>query len=275
MKPLEVLLLVLAAAAASGCTKDLSELGMGAEAPTGNAAGTEEGAEPPSADTAAAAAATPAHAPGACNCPHNTAPVQPLAPGQAAPEASDGGAAPVVAVAPTGSASGSIKGIVTTPPRLSSAVVYVEDAPSDPSRGMKEGVNQARMQFVPHFVAVSVGGKVIFYNGDPFPHNVFSPDHGGFNLGTWGKGGSRVYTFKQPGIYSLLCNLHPGMLAYVAAVPSSYYDAVDRKGAYEIKGVPNGKYKLTATGPKLTQATKTVEVAGGEVSVDFALEKSK
>jgi plastocyanin len=262
---------IVTAIAASACTKDLSELGMGAASPEPVSAEPEAPDEQPEA---AATSAPPAHA---CNCPHNMQAVQPLGSAEGSSEtAADGGAAPsaVAAVAP-GAATSTIKGVVTVPARSPSAIVYVEGAPDDPSRGMKAAVNQHRMQFIPHVTAVSVGGKVVFYNGDPFPHNVFSPDHGGFNLGTWGKGGARVYTFKQPGIFSLLCNLHPGMLAYVAAVPSSYYDVTDRKGAFEIKNVPNGSYKLTATGPRLGPSTRTVKVEGGEVNVDFALEKIK
>jgi plastocyanin len=260
---------IAVAGAAAACTKDLSELGMGPVTPEAVSAAPEEPAEPEPQ-----AAAPAAHA---CNCPHNMGPVQPIASEGDPPAASDAGAAPAAVVAPAaaGAPSVTIKGVVARPPRSVSAIVYVEGAPDDPSRGMKATVNQHRMQFVPHVTAVSVGGKVVFYNSDPFPHNVFSPDQGGFNLGTWGKGGARTYAFKQPGIYSLLCNLHPGMLAYVAAVPSSYYSVTDRNGAFEIKGVPGGTYKLTAIGPKLSQSTKTLKAEGSEVVVDFSLEKSK
>jgi plastocyanin len=257
---------IVAAVAAGACTKDLSELGMGPVMPEPAGTETQEPAAPPPGPE------PDPHAAHACNCPHNLQAVQPLGP----VEAGDAGAAPI-AVAPVAPAGqvGTIKGVVTRPPRSVSAIVYVEGAPADPERGTKQSVNQHRMQFIPHVTAVTVGGKVVFFNGDPFPHNVFSPDHGGFNLGTWGKGGARTYTFKQPGIYSLLCNLHPGMLAYVAAVPSSYYAVTNRQGAFEIKDVPNGSYNLTATGPRLSQSTKPVKVEGGVVNVDFSLEKIK
>ncbi|MBX3131313.1 MAG: carboxypeptidase regulatory-like domain-containing protein [Polyangiaceae bacterium] len=261
-------MMAAALASSSACTKDLAELGMGPVVP-----------ESPAADHEEPAAPTPPAAQ-VCSCPHSHEPAlaQPLAPGEPdSRTASDGGEAPPspAVVAPVATGVGSIRGVVTSPPRSTRAVVYVEGAPADPSRGMRASVNQHRMQFIPHVTTVSVGGKVVFHNGDPFPHNVFSPDQGGFDLGTWGKGGARVYTFKRPGIYSLLCNLHPAMLAYVVAVPSSHFAVTDRSGAFEIQGVPQGSYQVTATGPRLGQATKTVAVAGGEVSVDFVLEKSK
>ena len=42
----------------------------------------------------------------------------------------------------------------------------------------------------------------------------------GKNLGTWPQGEKRSFTFDQPGVVPLLCNVHPEMSGYVLVVPT-------------------------------------------------------
>ncbi len=153
------------------------------------------------------------------------------------------------------------------------AVVYLEGAPIEKKRGMKAFVDQRRMLFMPYITAVAEGGAVTFMNSDPFPHNVFSPSGEKFNLGTIPKGGGGRYRFKKRGAYTLLCNVHPGMLGYVYVTPSSYFATANAKGRFKIKKVPEGKYKIAAWAPKMGGPSKAVTVKGGEASVDVELSK--
>ena len=271
-----------------GCTKDLGGVATGAMAP-----GAGDNVPPPTevlqededeADDSAGAPTQVAPQTAqccACSCPAGQAAGVSATAGDAGTEGEDDAAPPAAVVsarapvpAPTTAPTGTIVGKVTAPSKLARLVaLYVEGAATNPKRGMKVSVNQSKMQFIPHFSALSVGGKAVFYNADPFPHNVFSPDHGGFNLGTWGKGGARVYRFKKPGIYTILCFMHPGMLAFVAAVPSSYFDTTNRKGEFKIKAVPNGSYQLVAVGQKLKKVSKPIRVNGDVVTIDFNMEK--
>ena len=76
---------------------------------------------------------------------------------------------------------GNIVGSLTTkPPGLvGQAVVYLEDGPVEdaPPHLQTVTIDNRQMNFVPFVSAVAVGGKVVFANLDPFPHNVFSPDN--------------------------------------------------------------------------------------------------
>ena len=181
------------------------------------------------------------------------------------------GAAPVV---PPPATSSSISGNLTMAGKpLPFAVVYLEDAPIDPNARMTARVDNRQMAFVPFVTVIPAGGKVTFLNSDPFPHNVFSPDADKFNMGTISQNQMLVHSFPKAGEYSLLCNLHPGMLGYIVVAPSSYFAKTDAKGHYAIKAVPPGTYKVTAWSPRLPTETKSVDVKGGDATLDFELHR--
>jgi hypothetical protein len=102
---------------------------------------------------------------------------------------------------------------------------------------------------------------------------VYSPE-GRYNLGTWPTGDTKDYTFKKPGIYSQLCNIHPDMLAYVVVVDTPYFAVTDATGAFLIRNVPAGKYKLVVWHEKKDGFERDLEVAPGKPLVlDLVLEK--
>jgi len=184
----------------------------------------------------------------------------------------EGGAAAPVAAAPT---LGDIVGdVVTTPPYLKGAsVVYLEDAPKDPSRGMTAHIENRQMAFAPLVQVVTAGGSVSFFNSDPFPHNVFSPDHERFDLGLVQPGHSITHKFTNAGEYTLLCNLHPNMIGYLVVSPSSYFARTDARGHFKIKDVPFGTYKITAWAPRLATVTQSVTLKGAEAATNFELHR--
>lgn len=212
----------------------------------------------PSPASPAGSAAAPAPAPGA-----------PVAAAAVAPVAAAASGAP----APAG--HGSIVGIVTTTPAKAagSAVVYLEDAPILPGRTMSAAIDNRQMSFIPYVQVVAAGGRVAFTNSDPFPHNVFSPDNGRFDMGTVAARSTGMHTFKTAGVYTLLCNLHPNMVGYVVVSPSSYFAKANAKGEFAIKDVPSGTYKITAWAPRQKPVTEAVTVKEGDVTVSFALQR--
>jgi plastocyanin len=190
--------------------------------------------------------------------------------GDAAAPVSDASAAAPAVVA----AKATLTGIVTTTPAASAAnaVIYLEDAPIEPTAKMSATVDNRQMNFSPFVAVIPVGGHVVFHNSDPFPHNVFSPDNDRFNIGVIAQGAATSHTFKTPGKYTLLCNLHPGMVGYIIVSPSSYFAKTDAKGHYTIKEVPAGTYKVTAWAPRQQPITQSSKV-DGDVSLDFQLHR--
>lgn len=146
------------------------------------------------------------------------------------------------------------------------AVVYVTaiagktfPAPADHAH-----MDQANLVFSPHVLPILVGTTVDFLNSDAVLHNVFSPDACAekFNLGTWPKGQTKNYTFKNECVATLLCKVHPEMEAFVVAVPTPYFAVTKADGSYTIANVPDGAYTVKVWHPKLKATEKAVTVAG-------------
>jgi hypothetical protein len=130
-----------------------------------------------------------------------------------------------------------------------------------------------QMNFIPYIAVAAVGSKVVFLNEDPFPHNVFSPDGEKFNMGNIPQNGAHFHIFKTAGAYTLLCNLHPGMLGYVLVTPSTWFARTDAKGTFAMKHVPSGTYQVTAWAPREKPVTQAVTVTDGDANVVFELHR--
>lgn len=165
-----------------------------------------------------------------------------------------------------------MRGTVTTKPGSAAkwAVVYLEDGAV--AQAVNGSINNKLMTFSPYVSVVTAGAKVTFTNADPFPHNVFSPDHEKWDLGQLVQHGTITKSFAKPGAYTLLCNMHPTMKAYVLVVPSSYFVRTDAQGSFTLKDVPAGTYKVSAWAPGLPISTQTVTV-DGDASLTFDLHR--
>jgi plastocyanin len=261
---LALLALLMACEGEPPKTPATAVVGGGATPTTEAPAEPDESAQAGPAKPDAAAGAAPAMACGCCPCAMGDGGV---AEGGAAMAAN----APVV---PSPATSFTVQGSLTMAGKaLPFGVVYLEDAPVDPNATMTARIDNRQMAFVPFVSVIPAGGKVTFHNSDPFPHNVFSPDAEKFNMGTISQNQTLVHSFAKAGEYSLLCNLHPGMLGYLVVAPSSYFAKTDAKGHYAMKGVPPGAYKITAWSPRLPTETKSVDVKGGDATLDFELHR--
>jgi len=176
-------------------------------------------------------------------------------------------------LASAGSISGKVSGVRGV------SVVYVDAIAGKtfPAPEKHFLMDQKGLLFQPHILVVPVGGTVDFLNSDNVAHNVFWPAISGnkklgHNLGTWPKGEKKAFKFEQPGVVSLLCNVHPEMSGYVVVTPTPYYAETDAAGDYKIPNVPDGKYTVTAWHEGSKPQSKPVTVAG-EAKADFTLSK--
>jgi plastocyanin len=139
-------------------------------------------------------------------------------------------------------------------------------------------VDQRKMAFVPHVVAVQQGTTVDFLNSDPLGHNVYWPSISGnkklaHNLGTWPQGQKKAFQFNDVGTASLLCNVHPEMSGYIIVVPTPYFAVSDKHGNFEIKNVPAGKYTLKTWSEEGKPTTQAVDVSASSVTVELTVKK--
>jgi plastocyanin len=178
--------------------------------------------------------------------------------------------------------AGEIKGTVTAQ-GLSSAqniAVYIDAVPGKnfdpPSQHVI--IDQKKMTFVPHVVAVVKGTTVDFLNSDPVGHNVYWPSINGnkklaHNMGTWPKGEKKSFQFNELGVAPLLCNVHPEMSGYVVVVATPYSAVTNKDGEFEIKDVPPGHYTLKTWSEDGKPATQAVDVSGGAATVELTVKK--
>jgi plastocyanin len=152
-------------------------------------------------------------------------------------------------------------------------------------------VNQIQCTYVPHVVVTTPGQGIEFLNSDPVLHNVLArislgADHEDgdmvFNLPEV-SGQRAVRSFETPGIYSLQCNSHSWMQAWVDVLPapSAYYYAVtDKNGAFTLGFGPyvlaDGDYIIKAWHPRFHDALEaTLHCVKGSGSVQFVFSGDK
>jgi len=186
-----------------------------------------------------------------------------------------------LAIAGLGSAN-EIKGKVSVQGIKSAEniAVYVDVIPDKKFDAPKEHIviDQRKMAFLPHVVAVQQGTTVDFLNSDPVGHNVYWPSVSGnkklsHNLGTWPKGDKKPFQFNDLGTASLLCNVHPEMSGYVVVVPTPYFAVTDKDGNFEIKNIPAGKYTLKTWSEDGKPVTQAVDVNGATATVELTVKK--
>ena len=158
--------------------------------------------------------------------------------------------------------------------------VYVDVIPDKKFDAPKDSlvVDQRKMAFVPHVVAVQQGTTVEFLNSDPVGHNVYWPSISGnkklaHNLGTWPKGEKKPFQFNDLGVASLLCNVHPEMSGYVVVTPTPYFAVTDKDGNFAIKNVPAGKYTLKTWSEDGKPTTQAVDLSGASATVELTVKK--
>jgi len=158
--------------------------------------------------------------------------------------------------------------------------VYVDAIPDKKFDAPKEHVvvDQRKMTFVPHVVAVQQGTTVDFLNSDPVGHNVYWPSISGnkklsHNLGTWPKGEKKPFQFNDLGVASLLCNVHPEMSGYIVVAPTPYFAVTDKDGNFEIKNIPAGKYTLKTWSEDGKPTTQAVDASAATTTVELTVKK--
>lgn len=186
-----------------------------------------------------------------------------------------------VALLRAAGAGGTIEGTITATGLSSNAdaIVYIQQAPGTfPAPSKPADIDQRSMRFTPHVLPIVVGTTVRFLNSDPTPHNVFSPDHEKYNLGTWPQGQTKDHAFptcaKAPCAYVQLCRVHPEMEAYIVVLQNPFFAVSGADGHYKIENVPPGSYSLGVWHAKVKGQPKPVTVDASKPGVvNFVLAK--
>lgn len=126
---------------------------------------------------------------------------------------------------------------------VASAVVYFEPQRSASLTPPAAPVEMATRdkEFVPQVLVITRGTTVRFPNSDPILHNVFSVSPGNkFDLGLYQQGPGKTYTFTQPGLVRVFCNVHYSMIGHILVLDTPHFTQPDGSGAFRLRNLPAG-----------------------------------
>jgi plastocyanin len=149
-------------------------------------------------------------------------------------------------------------------------------------------IKQLHCQYVPHVIAVKAGAPFKVINGDQTLHNIDAkiydpatqaPAGDVFNFGQSYQGQVDERQFDTPGIYTLQCEVHAWMQAWVRVLDNDCFAVTDPAGAFTIRlgsDLENGDYKIDAWHPKFAAPLEaTVHVKNGTGTVKFQFDGPK
>jgi plastocyanin len=187
-------------------------------------------------------------------------------------------AAPAQDTGPSGVVAGRVELIEKGGGRVpgEGSVVWVPNAlpAARPADSRQLAVASDNKRFEPHVIAVPRGATVSFPNLDKIFHNAFSRTPGSqFDLGLYRRGAARSFTFEQPGLVRVFCNIHPDMAAYVMVLDRSPFAVAGADGSYRIDGVPAGRWVVRVWNEKGGEQEHPLAVgAGAPATQDFTLD---
>jgi plastocyanin len=120
--------------------------------------------------------------------------------------------------------------------------------------------------FSPVFQVVPEGATIEIINSDAIAHNTHVFNRGGtiFNVALPLPGVTVKKTLTGSGIFSVRCDLHPWMQAWLLVPPSRYYGVVHEPGSISFTEVPPGEYVLHLWQAGSPEHIRLVELAAGE-----------
>ena len=139
---------------------------------------------------------------------------------------------------------------------VADAVVYAKTDGAPPASAKKQAViDQQNKQFVPYVTALQVGTAVVFPNKDNIRHHVysFSPAKK-FELPLYSGVPAAPVVFDKVGFVTLGCNIHDWMIAYVAVLPTPYFQITGKNGRALLKNLQAAQYTVEVWQPLLKGA---------------------
>ncbi len=158
--------------------------------------------------------------------------------------------------------------VVTGPGNALQYVVVYISAGESPSAVPSQPVSlhQKGCMYIPHVLPMQAGQSLEIYTDDPFAHNIHpvpkvNPE--------WNKsqpaGAPAIITkWDKPEFIEVKCNIHPWMHGYHAVLKTSHYAVTDDNGSFSLKGLPPGKYTVTAWHEQYLAQSQEVTLSAGE-----------
>lgn len=153
---------------------------------------------------------------------------------------------------------------------LADAVVAVEvGAPAHAPPGTRASIDQRDRRFAPGVIGIQTGTSVTFPNSDDVRHHVYSFSRpNDFQINLYHGEPSEDVIFEHSGIVSLGCNIHDGMVGYIAVVDTPHVATTDADGKLVLTGLPAGRHRLQLWHPDAgwSESTVLIGAEGGTVT---------
>ncbi len=149
---------------------------------------------------------------------------------------------------------------------VAQAIVALVGLADDVSPGAKKKpvMDQVNQTFTPRIVYSMVGQKVGFRNSEMIVHNVRSKKDGKtlFDKNTYPMQ-SVYHTFEEPGVYRIVCDIHPSMLGYYVVLEKPYLQTkTNGQGEFSFdlpSDIQPGKYTIFGWSEQ-QNVTRTLEI---------------
>jgi plastocyanin len=161
---------------------------------------------------------------------------------------------------------------------IRNAIVSLQNIPQNAKRDWNfpaAKMDQKQCSFIPRVVLVPVGGTVEFLNSDRLLHNVRSTgkENPPFNRAQ-PHARSISFTFKQPELLRVDCDLHSWMRGWVMVADHPFYAVTNEQGEFVLENVPRGKYTLQVWQESLGTVKQEVVVGDkGTTTVSVTMSK--
>ncbi|HZI63005.1 MAG TPA: carboxypeptidase regulatory-like domain-containing protein [Pyrinomonadaceae bacterium] len=176
---------------------------------------------------------------------------------------------------------------IVTDGKLANTFVYIKDGTAEGGKKLTDytwstpatavQLDQKGCHYAPHVFGVQTNQKISITNSDQTQHNIHWIPKGNPEWNQSQPNGAPAIekTFTRPEVViPVKCNQHPWMKAYIGVMRTPFFAVSGTNGAYEIKGVPPGKYTVVAWregGANGTEKTFEVTVpANGSGKADFS-----
>jgi plastocyanin len=157
---------------------------------------------------------------------------------------------------------------------LKDVVIYISAGDQDsaaPTATLR--YDQKGCHYSPHVLAMQVDQNFEIYNDDPVAHNIHPMPKANAE---WNKS-QPPGTPPLPAKYDktefipVKCNIHPWMHGWFIVLKTSHYAITGDDGTFSIKGLPAGKYTVTAWQEQYGTQNQEVTVGAGETkTADFS-----
>jgi len=163
----------------------------------------------------------------------------------------------------------SAENVVTGPGNaLENVVVYISAGLTDdtPPPAQPAVLVQKGCRYAPHILAFQVNQDFEIVNDDQTSHNIHTLPQSNREWNKSQPPGAPPIEDKygRPEFIPVKCNIHPWMHGYFVVLSTGHYSVTGQDGAFSLKGLPAGKYTVTAWQEQYGTQTQDVTLGAGE-----------